>query len=103
MLHKILSEPIILPIDVQSKRSKNNIFFLKIFSTEADIKDCREILNLMDNTKIHGQTSVHRYFVQHAMKSVCKILEDIYLMDLKMLEPAEKCDPQNEIQNWTVQ
>ena len=103
MLVQILAPPISAAVD-DNKRSKksNKVFYLKIYATEADLKFCRDILNLTNSTKIHGQNDVNQYFMLHVMKSVCKILEDIYMMKLEKLEPQDTTSTK-ETQIWKVQ
>ena len=48
------------------------------------------------------QCDVNRFFVQHAMISVCKILKELYLMEVEKVEPSKPENPQLEIQEYKI-
>lgn len=77
---------------VKIERRSSNALTVSYAPTEAELFDVREILTksmTKECNELIDQTSVHKFWAEHAIKFIVKMLEELFLVELKTCSSAE--------------
>lgn len=80
---------------VKIERRSSNALTVSYSPTEAELFDVREILTKSmpkQCNELIDQTGVHKFWAEHAIKYIVKMLEEIFLVELKTRSSAENSD-----------
>lgn len=86
LILKFLTE-IKTPISVEIKKKSQAMkkHMLTVFMNEADLKMARDTLVKEDSSKVYTTLEVQRFCAENVMKNTIKFLQDLYLVDVKVI------------------